>query len=135
MASWGSATPVSPPRAPHLADQVDSSVADRPSSPTSPQRTCVGCRTRAPQSQLLRVVAVRSERGTTAELDHNRPRQGRGAYLHPVMSCLDLAERRRALPRALRVDGAIDIEPLRHQMQELTEVGRDGEEHAMSAQK
>jgi hypothetical protein len=51
------------------------------------------------------------------------------------MSCLDLAERRRALLRALRLDGAIDIEPLRRQMQDLSEVGRDGEEHAMSAQK
>jgi predicted RNA-binding protein YlxR (DUF448 family) len=32
--------------------------------------------------------------------EHRRP--GRGAWLHPVVSCLDLAVRRRAFGRALR---------------------------------
>jgi predicted RNA-binding protein YlxR (DUF448 family) len=33
---------------------------------------------------------------------------GRGAHLHPDRSCLDLAERRRAFPRALRLPGPLD---------------------------
>jgi len=33
---------------------------------------------------------------------------GRGAYLHPSLECLGLAQRRRAFPRALRVTGPLD---------------------------
>ena len=33
---------------------------------------------------------------------------GRGAHLHPDLTCLDLAERRRAFPRALRTPGPLD---------------------------
>jgi predicted RNA-binding protein YlxR (DUF448 family) len=33
---------------------------------------------------------------------------GRGAWLHPVPECVELAQRRRAFARALRVPGPID---------------------------
>jgi predicted RNA-binding protein YlxR (DUF448 family) len=45
---------------------------------------------------------------------------GRGAHLHPDPECLDLAERRRAFGRALRLGGPVD----------LTEVRRYLEAHA-----
>lgn len=69
-----------------------------------PVRTCVGCRVRAAKSDLLRVVAVEGvllpdPRGTSP---------GRGAHLHLDRECLALAERRRAFPRALRLDGPLD---------------------------
>ena len=40
---------------------------------------------------------------------------GRGAWLHPDLDCLDLAVRRRALPRAFKLtvpldDGAVDVD-------------------------
>jgi predicted RNA-binding protein YlxR (DUF448 family) len=38
---------------------------------------------------------------------------GRGAHLHPVPECLDLAERRRAFPRALRRSGPVEIGAVR----------------------
>jgi predicted RNA-binding protein YlxR (DUF448 family) len=38
---------------------------------------------------------------------------GRGAWLHPDPECLDLAERRRAFPRALRRVGPLDLTELR----------------------
>ncbi|MEU9386974.1 YlxR family protein [Streptomyces sp. NPDC048279] len=74
-----------------------------------PERTCVGCRQRAAKTELLRIVAVEGEcvpdpRGTLP---------GRGAYVHPAQVCLDQAERRRALPRALRVPGPLDVKALR----------------------
>jgi hypothetical protein len=47
-----------------------------------------------------------------AELDLRRRRPGRGAWLHPSPDCLDLALRRRALPRALRVTGPLDTSGL-----------------------
>jgi predicted RNA-binding protein YlxR (DUF448 family) len=37
---------------------------------------------------------------------HRAP--GRGAHLHPVTECLDLAERRKAFPRAFKVQGTLD---------------------------
>ncbi len=77
-------------------------------------RTCVGCRKQASTSELLRVVAVESEDGVSViEPDPARIRPGRGAHLHPDPACLALAERRRALGRALRVTGVVDPGPLR----------------------
>ncbi|MEO7196523.1 MAG: YlxR family protein [Pseudonocardiaceae bacterium] len=69
-----------------------------------PIRTCVGCRTRAAASGLLRVVAVEG----ILVPDPRRRCPGRGAWLHPDLGCLRLAERRRAFPRALRAPGALD---------------------------
>ncbi|HEX6755085.1 MAG TPA: YlxR family protein [Mycobacteriales bacterium] len=78
-----------------------------------PVRTCVGCRQRAPASELLRVVVVDGPSGSRLVPDPRRRSPGRGASLHPVAGCLDLAERRRAFGRALRVTGALDAAALR----------------------
>ncbi|WP_339325592.1 YlxR family protein [Frankia torreyi] len=68
-----------------------------------PVRTCIGCRSRAPSSDLLRIVV------DSGELlpDARRRMHGRGAHVHPDLACLDLAERRKAFPRALRVSGPL----------------------------
>ncbi|MGH7640458.1 MAG: YlxR family protein [Candidatus Dormibacteria bacterium] len=66
-------------------------------------RTCVGCRARRPQLELVRVSLNRD-----GELELRAPgekRQGRGAYLCANMGCWEKARRRRALPRALRLRG------------------------------
>ena len=76
---------------------------------TGPVRTCVGCRARVPAGQLLRVVA----RDGAVVPDSGRPQPGRGAHLHPTAECLELAERRRAFPRALRVPGPLDVSAVR----------------------
>jgi predicted RNA-binding protein YlxR (DUF448 family) len=76
---------------------------------TDPVRTCVGCRSRGPAGELLRVVA----RDGVVVPDTGRPQPGRGAHLHPTADCLELAERRRAFPRALRVEGGLDLSVLR----------------------
>jgi predicted RNA-binding protein YlxR (DUF448 family) len=93
------------------ADRVDSD-SGRPGSVPTPVRTCVGCRRQAAKSDLLRVVAVQSPTGVIVEADRRALRPGRGAYLHPDRACLDLALRRRALPRALRVPGPLDTDAL-----------------------
>ncbi|AAT88645.1 nucleic-acid-binding protein [Leifsonia xyli subsp. xyli] len=72
-------------------------------------RTCVGCRSRAPRLSLLRVVVRNSE----LVVDPSAAFPGRGAWLHPVDGCLDLALKRRAFGRALRVDGTLDPTALR----------------------
>ncbi len=76
----------------------------REQRPAEPIRTCVGCRTRAAASGLLRVVAVEG----ILVPDPRRRHPGRGAWLHPDLGCLRLAERRRAFPRALRASGELD---------------------------
>jgi predicted RNA-binding protein YlxR (DUF448 family) len=73
-----------------------------------PVRTCVGCRTRASRSDLLRVVA----RGSTLVIDERAALPGRGAWVHPVPECLDAALRRRAFVRALRVSAPLDTQTI-----------------------
>ena len=80
-----------------------------PDAVTGPVRTCVGCRARVPAGQLLRVVA----RDGAVVPDSGRPQPGRGAHLHPTADCLELAERRRAFPRALRAPGPLDVAAVR----------------------
>ncbi|WP_406145595.1 YlxR family protein [Streptomyces sp. NBC_01012] len=81
-----------------------------------PERTCVGCRERAVKSELLRIVVDEGEvvpdpRGTLP---------GRGAYVHPVPVCLDLAVRRRAFPRAFKAKGPFDSAAVRRFVERVT---------------
>ncbi|MFK4213376.1 YlxR family protein [Streptomyces sp. NPDC030920] len=69
-----------------------------------PERTCVGCRERAAKSELLRIVVD----GNACVPDPRGTLPGRGAYVHPVSVCLDLAVRRRAFPRAFKAKGPFD---------------------------
>ncbi|WP_366181397.1 YlxR family protein [Actinomyces timonensis] len=75
-----------------------------------PERTCIGCRAKAPRSQLLRLALTAS--GELA-VDARALMPGRGAWIHVDPACLDLAERRRALGRALRAEGPLDAAPAR----------------------
>ncbi|MGW4898342.1 YlxR family protein [Kitasatospora sp. NPDC004240] len=76
----------------------------------------MGCRKRAAKHQLLRVTAVEG----VCVPDPRGALPGRGAYLHPEPACLDLAVRRRAFPRAFRLQGALDTERLRGFLGERT---------------
>jgi predicted RNA-binding protein YlxR (DUF448 family) len=77
-------------------------------------RTCVGCRERAPRTELLRVVAVIGTAEPAVLMpDPGRRLPGRGASLHPRLDCLLLAERRRAFVRALRLSGSVDVAAVR----------------------
>ncbi|GHF01852.1 DNA-binding protein [Streptomyces longispororuber] len=69
----------------------------------------MGCRERAAKSELLRIVAVEG----VCVPDPRGTLPGRGAYVHPALVCLDLAVRRRAFPRAFRVQGPLDTAELR----------------------
>ena len=80
---------------------------------TGPVRTCVGCRHRDDRSVLLRVVAAEADGVWYVVPDPRHRRPGRGASLHPVPGCLDLAERRRAFARALRRSVPLDTTPVR----------------------
>ncbi|GJF34399.1 DNA-binding protein [Kitasatospora sp. NE20-6] len=69
----------------------------------------MGCRKRAAKHELLRVVVV--EGACVPDVRGALP--GRGAHLHSEPACLDLAVRRRAFPRAFRLQGPLDTDDLR----------------------
>ncbi len=63
-----------------------------------PDRTCVGCREKAPKRVLLRVA--RTAGGVLVDPAGKLP--GRGTYVHRRSECVEAAARRGALSRALR---------------------------------
>jgi predicted RNA-binding protein YlxR (DUF448 family) len=92
----------------------------------------VGCRQRSDWSRLLRVVVARADAVSGPDVDSDvsgsgvavlvpDPRRrlpGRGAWLHRDLECLDLAVRRRAFGRALRVQGAVDVRAVREHLEQ-----------------
>ncbi|MBP8807808.1 MAG: YlxR family protein [Kofleriaceae bacterium] len=61
---------------------------DGPNQPKDgPARTCVGCRTVAPQADLLRIAVA----GDRLVADPRRRLAGRGAYVHRAAACLAAA--------------------------------------------
>ena len=78
-------------------------------------RTCVGCKARDDRSMLLRVVLLTGDAdGTDPSVslvvpDVRGRLPGRGAWLHHSTECLQLAIRRRAFGRALRVTTPVDV--------------------------
>jgi predicted RNA-binding protein YlxR (DUF448 family) len=75
-------------------------------------RTCIGCRQRSDKTALVRVVAVRESAAVAVTPDPRGTLPGRGAHLHPTTRCLELATRRKAFGRALRVEGPLDLSAL-----------------------
>ena len=66
----------------------------------------MGCRRRATKDELLRLVVGSDPHGHPAVVpDPGGGAAGRGAHLHPTTACLDLAVRKKAFARALRVRG------------------------------
>jgi predicted RNA-binding protein YlxR (DUF448 family) len=85
-------------------------------------RTCIGCRVRTSAAGLLRVVAVGvGPSQWQAVPDPRRRAAGRGAWVHPVTGCVDLAERRRAFGRALHVLGETDSTPVSKYLHSVSE--------------
>ena len=63
-----------------------------------PERQCLGCNTRRPKTELLRVV--RAPDGTVS-LDFTGKKSGRGAYICKNAACLKQARRTQRLSRNL----------------------------------
>ncbi|WP_255358402.1 YlxR family protein [Terrabacter sp. Root85] len=74
----------------------------------------MGCRGMDSWSALLRVVAATDrDAGDTSPVtlrpDPRHRMPGRGAWLHPTPDCFELAVRRKAFGRALRLQVALDV--------------------------
>ena len=83
--------------------------SDSPGRVDGVVRTCIGCRERADKTTLVRLVAEKVGTITVVQPDPRRSLPGRGAHLHPTTRCYDLAVRRKAFARALRVQGAAGL--------------------------
>lgn len=83
-------------------------AANRPSSgqKKSPERQCMGCNTKRPKADLLRVV--RGPDGTVS-LDFTGRKPGRGAYLCHAPACLKKAQKSGRLARVLACDIPDDV--------------------------
>jgi predicted RNA-binding protein YlxR (DUF448 family) len=73
------------------------------------------------KSELLRIVAIED----ACVPDPRGRLPGRGASLHPTPGCLDLAERRRAFPRAFRLPGPLDTSALRRYVEQVASDAAD----------
>ena len=71
---------------------------------SAPERTCIGCRRKRGQSDLVRLT---SEAGRVVPAPPGAP--GRSAYLCPGQACLEAADKRRAFARAFR--GPVVLDP------------------------
>lgn len=76
----------------------------------------MGCRVRAAQATLLRVVCVDG----LLVVDVGRRLPGRGASVHPDLRCVDLADTRRAFVRALRLARPPDARAVREHVRHGT---------------
>ncbi|HIW95613.1 MAG TPA: YlxR family protein [Candidatus Corynebacterium gallistercoris] len=86
-----------------------------------PLRTCIATREVLPSQQLLRCVADRRNDGSVVIVpDPQRNRPGRGAWITPTEEAWQIAEKRRAFARALKVSGLVaDTEPVRNYIVQL----------------
>jgi predicted RNA-binding protein YlxR (DUF448 family) len=81
-----------------------------------PERSCVGCRERAPKAELVRVA--RTPAGVRVDPHGNGP--GRGAYMHRDPACIAAALRKGALASALRTGLAQEeLARLRKEIEEV----------------
>ena len=69
----------------------------------APERTCVGCRRKRAQAELVRLTLE-----TGRVVPAGAGSRGRSAYVCPQVECLDSAEKKRAFARAFRAPVTID---------------------------
>ncbi|TMK82345.1 MAG: YlxR family protein [Actinobacteria bacterium] len=90
-----------------------------PEGGLGPERTCIGCRSRAPKAELVRLTR---SAGAEIALDPSGRAPGRGAYVHPTEACIARAARSQAIARALRAPlGQVEAGRLIAELTSMTE--------------
>ena len=64
-----------------------------------PQRTCIGCKEKKNQKDLIKIVCNKDGK---IDLDKEKKMQGRGAYICNKKDCLENAIKTRGFERALK---------------------------------
>ncbi len=68
---------------------------------TKDDRRCVSCRKVAPKSEFLRVVKCHPAKNVVVDLG-DKILQGRSAYICPIDSCLQSAQKKNRLGKSLK---------------------------------
>ena len=88
-----------------------------PTSKHIPLRTCIATKQVMGIDQLLRCVVQKRAEDVEGELqvvpDPGRKLPGRGAWITPTVEAWEIAVKRRAFGRALRVSANVDADPVR----------------------
>jgi predicted RNA-binding protein YlxR (DUF448 family) len=71
-----------------------------------PLRKCVGCGEQKPKKDLIRIV---KNKDGELFVDFTGKANGRGAYICPDIKCLQTAQKRKALNRALETEISDEI--------------------------
>lgn len=71
-----------------------------------PLRKCVGCGEQKPKKDLIRIV---KNKDGELLVDFTGKANGRGAYICPDLKCLQTAQKRKALNRALECEISTEI--------------------------
>jgi len=71
-----------------------------------PLRKCVGCGEQKPKKDLIRIV---KNKDGELFVDFTGKANGRGAYICPELKCLQTAQKRKALNRALECEISTEI--------------------------
>lgn len=88
-------------------------------------RTCIALRQVLPDTQLLRCVIDPTDSARVIA-DPARRLPGRGAWISPTWEAFELAEKRRAFGRALRVSTPVDVSHVREYIAEHADKHPDG---------
>jgi predicted RNA-binding protein YlxR (DUF448 family) len=77
-----------------------------------PERQCIGCGRRGPQSEFLRLGVTGNAAPVRVVVVKGVPPAGRGAYLCRSVACLDRAIYRKAFQRAFRTSVVLERDEL-----------------------
>ena len=68
-----------------------------------PMRKCTGCLEMKNKKELIRVVRAENADGEVEfSLDYNGKKSGRGAYICPSLSCLEMAHKKKGFERSFK---------------------------------
>lgn len=96
-------------------------------SATVSLRTCIATRQRLPQRELLRVVATYDDDGVISiQPDPKRRMPGRGAWITPTVQAWEIAHKRRAFGRALKVSASADASSVRDYLEKTSRADDKG---------
>jgi predicted RNA-binding protein YlxR (DUF448 family) len=70
----------------------------------TPMRTCIATGVKKPKSELVRLVRLDSDAGTEVKVDPKGKERGRGASIDSNLEAFDLAIKKGAIERALKLE-------------------------------
>ena len=71
-----------------------------------PLRTCIGCRSKKPKKEMIRIVHTPEG---TLEMDVTGKKNGRGAYICKDSKCFETLKKSKGLDRSFKSQVSVDV--------------------------